>query len=339
MNVLVTVPEGELREALFPRDRHERLESMGDVTWNPSSEQFAPAELRDRLQDVDVCVSGWGTSKFDERVLRDADELDLLAHVGGSVASVGSHDLYDRGIVVCNANDVMARFVAEAILGYALASLREIPRFDATLKASGWKDGFADVGSLFDATVGFVGLGEVGRTLLELLVPFDADVLVYDPYFDAEELAGYDAASGADLRSVLESSDVVSIHAPKTEETLHMLDAERLAQLRDGTLLVNAARGAIVDEAALCDELERGRIDAVLDVFEAEPLPEDSDLRSLDDVILQPHVAAAPARVHLTDAILNELERFADGRPLERTVSRERFAGMTNDQLEADGET
>ena len=338
MNVLVTVPEGNLRESLFPPARRERLESMGSVTWNPASEQFTAAELRSEVRDVDVCVTGWGTAKIDERVLRDADALDLVAHIGGSVASVGSHDLYDRGVTVCNANDVMAKYVAEAIVGYALAWLRRIPQFDATLKAGGWKDGFADVASLFESTVGFVGLGDVGRNLAKLLAPFDVDILVYDPYVTDEELAAYDAVREADLQTVLAASEVVSIHAPKTEETLHMFDADRLAQLSDGSLLINAARGAIVDEAALLAELRTGRIAAVLDVFEKEPLSEDSDLRTVDNAILQPHVAAAPARVHLTDAILDELARYADDRPLKRTVSRERFAGMTNDQLQADDE-
>lgn len=333
MNVLVTIPEGSLRETLFPSERRERLESVADVEWNPKSEQFAPAELRDRLPGVEVCVTGWGCPKFDDTVLRNADALELVAHVGGSVGSIGSNDLYDRGIDVCSANAVLARYVAEGVLTYVLASLRDVSRFDAMLKAGGWEGDRTATETLFDATVGFVGLGDVGRHLLDLLAPFDVDVLLYDPYVSGEEVADYDAVELTDLKTTLGSSDVVSIHAPKTPETIRMIDRERLEQLRDDSLLINAARGAIIDEDALAAELRTGRISAVLDVYEQEPLPTESPLRSLENVTLLPHVAGTPARTRMPETIIDEVERFRAGESLEHAISRERFQTMTDDQL------
>ncbi|WP_276256037.1 hydroxyacid dehydrogenase [Halomontanus rarus] len=336
MYILVTYPNARSNETLYPSAVVDRLESLGEVDWNDSDEQLSRDELRDRLEGVDVCVTGWGTHELSEYVLGEAGSLELVAHVGGSVASIASPALYDREIPVCSANHVMAPFVAEGILSYVLSSFRSVIDFDAAVKRGEWPSKAGDpTDSLYGATVGFVGLGTVGRTLLELLEPFDVTVDVYDPYISSDDLAPFDFATRADLESTLEGADVVSIHASKTPETLHMIDTDRLASLPDGCLLVNAARGAIVDEDALVDELETGRISAALDVYEEEPLPEDHPLRDIENVVLGPHVAGNPCRRHLADAVVTEVERFDRGDPLQHTVPRERYEMMTRDWLSA----
>jgi phosphoglycerate dehydrogenase-like enzyme len=336
MNLLVTLPEGETRETLLQPAIRERLAELGDVTWNPHSRQFTPTELRDRLRTTDVLVSGWGCPTLDSTVLADANDLRLVVHVGGSVGVVASHDLYDHDVTVCSAVRVMGRFVAEGIVTYALAALRDVPALDAELAAGEWNRDRQRAGTLFGASVGFVGLGTVGRALLDLLDPFDVDVSVYDPYVAEDALAGHENARMADLERVLAESTVVSVHAAKTPETIGLLDAERLARLPDGALLVNAARGAIVDEAALIAELRTGRIDAALDVFETEPLPPDSELRSLDNAVLGPHMAGSPTRERMAAAMAEEVARFAANEPLEHVIPRERFERMTDDRLSAD---
>ena len=336
MNILVTYPDTPTRDVLIPQEVADRLESLGTVDWNDSDEQFTPAELRDRLEGVDVCVTGWNTPTLSADVLEGADSLELLAHVGGSVASVASPAVYDREIPVVSANRAMAPFVAEGILAYMLSAQRDTPGLDAAMKAGDWPEPRERAETLFGSSIGFVGLGDVGEELLPLLAPFGPTVRVYDPYASAEDLAEFDFASLTELEPVMESSDVVSIHASKTPETLHMIDAERLASMPDGSLLVNAARGAIVDEDALVDELRTGRIRAALDVFEEEPLPESSPLRDLDNVVLGPHVAGAPTRHRLAATVTDEIERFAEGRELENRVPRDRYERMTRDWLEAE---
>lgn len=336
MRILVTYPNARRSDTLYPPSVVERLESLGEVDWNDTDDQLSQAELRTRLEDVDVCVTGWGTRELSADVIADADSLELVAHVGGSVASIASPALYDRGIPVCSANHVMAPFVAEGILSYVLASFRNVVDYDVGITQGGWPDKTDPLSkSLYEATVGFVGLGAVGRNLLELLEPFGVTVDVYDPYVASDDLSAFEFASLADLESTLEGSDVVSIHASKTPETLHMLDADRLGLLPDGSLLVNAARGAIVDEDALVEELETGRISAALDVYEEEPLPESHPLRTLDNTVLGPHVAGSPCRRHLADAVVSEIERYAAGEPLEHAIPRERYEKMTRDWLEA----
>lgn len=336
MRILVTSPAAPASDQLYPDAVVERLESLGDVEWNETDDQFTETELRDRLRDVDVCVTGWGCPTLSEDVLADADSLELVAHVGGSVASIASPTLYDRDVPVCSANHVMAPFVAEGILTYTLSALRDVASFDSAIKRGEWPNKVENpTESLYDATVGFVGLGEVGRNLLDLLDPFDVTVRVYDPYVSADDLTDIDFATLAELDAVLETADVVSVHASKTPETLHMLDADRLAVLPDGCLLVNAARGAIVDEDALVEELQTGRIAAALDVFEEEPLSESHPLRNQENALLGPHVAGSPCRRHLADAVTSEIERFARGESLRHTVPRERYELMTRDWLEA----
>jgi phosphoglycerate dehydrogenase-like enzyme len=332
LEILVTIPSG-IREQVLPEDARDRLERVGDVTWNSTDEQFAPDELGERLGGTDVLVTGWGCPTLTADVLGEADRLELVAHVGGSVAFFATDALYDRGVTVCSTNRVLARFVAEGILASALAALRNLPAIDAEMAAGKWPNGDDRYDTLFETTVGFVGLGAVGEELLDLLEPFDVDVSVYDPHLSKDDLADREFAESVDLRTALAESDVVSVHAAKTAETVDLLNAERLEQLRDGALLLNAARGAIVDEAALTDELRSGRIAAALDVFEAEPLPADSELRSLDAVLLTPHVAGSPAKPRLGRAAVEQVERFASGKRVQNTVSRDRFEGMTDDRL------
>lgn len=330
MRILVTAPGARQNDQLYPPSVRDRLASLGTVEWNDTGEQFDQTELRDRLRGVDVCVTGWGCPTLTEGVLEGADALELVAHVGGSVADVASDALYDRDILVCSANHVMAPFVAEGILAYALASRRDVPSLDSAMKGGEWPSNRKHRSeTLYDATIGFVGLGEVGRNLLSLLEPFDVTVHVHDPYVSEADLADAPFATLTDLEGALGSADLVSIHASKTPETYHMLDGETLALLPDGCLLVNAARGAIVDEDALVAELESGRIAAALDVYETEPLPSDHPLRDLDNAVLGPHVAGSPSRRHLADAVVTEIERFAAGESVERAVSRERFDLMT----------
>jgi phosphoglycerate dehydrogenase-like enzyme len=336
VDVLVTLPGNRVGTEIFPTEACVRLEAVGSVTYNGTDEALSTADLRDLLPGVDVVVTGWGSvDRLTDAALEAADALELLVHVGGAVPAVATEAVYDHGVTVCSAVRVMAAFVAEAALAGTLVGLRGIAQFDSSLEAGGWDRDAAAVDTLLDGTVGLVGLGSVGQELLKLLAPFGVEVKVYDPYVDPDRLIAHDFASIASLDAVLEESDVVSVHAGKTEETIHLLDERRLAQLKDGAHLVNTARGAIVDERALISELRTGRITAALDVFRNEPLEEDSPLRTLDNAVLTPHVAGRPTGRRMALAMANEVERFVAGEPLQHTVSRERFSGMTRNWLEA----
>lgn len=324
--ILVTIPEGDLRRSFFPPDLRDRLETIGDVKW--TSDELSESDLRERIEGVDVCVTGWGSPQITSEVVERADALELIAHTGGSVATIASEATYDAGIRVVSANDPMAEFVAEHVLGTMLAARRRIPDFDRAMKG-GKETESIPVESLIGAEIGLVGLGSIGRYLLDHLRSFDVSVAVYDPYLDDGALADYGFAERASLETALSGSDIVSIHASRTPETVGMLDGERLAKLDDGALLVNTARAELVVEEALLAELRSGRISAVLDVFHEEPLPADHELRGMESVLLTPHVGGSRVRPPLTEAVLDDIEDYLAGEPLEHGIPREQWKLMT----------
>jgi len=174
----------------------------------------------------------------------------------------------------------------------------------------------AGVGN-FGRRVGIIGASRVGRRVLELLRPFDLEACLSDPYVDAAEAARLGVRL-VSLDELLAGSDIVSLHAPDTPQTYRMLDRRRLASIPDGATLINTARGALIDPEALNDELVSGRLNAVLDVTEPEPLPRDSPLRPLPNVFLTPHIAGSLGNEleRLGRSVVEEVERLIAGLPL-----------------------
>jgi phosphoglycerate dehydrogenase-like enzyme len=328
MDILVTIPDGELRETFFPERLRERLESLGTVEYHDATEDLSETELRDRIAGVDVLVTGWGSPQVTAEVLDAADDLELVAHTGGSVGSLASDAVYDAGVAVVSANDVMAEFTAEHAFALLLSDLRAVPDLDRGMGFGEWAGDETDIRTLYDREVGLVGLGTVGRTLLDYLEPFDVAVSVYDPYVDPEDLTEFPHAELTDLETALDSS-VVSVHAARTEETVGMLDAERLAQVPDDALFVNTARAEIVDETALIEELKSGRFRCALDVYHEEPLPPEAELRQVDGALLTPHVGGSQIRPPLTEAVLDDIERFQRGEELAHAIPRPQWETMT----------
>jgi len=328
MDILVTLPEGELRETFFPERLRDRLDSLGTVEWHDSSENLTETDLRERIQGVDVLVTGWGSPQVTEDVLEAADDLQLVAHTGGSVGSLVSGAVYDAGISVVSANDLMAKFTAEHTFALILADLRAVPDLDRGMGFGEWAGDDTDIRTLYERDVGLVGLGTVGRELLDYLTPFDVEVSIYDPYLDPEDLAEFPHAELTDLETALDSS-VVSVHAARTEETVGMLDADRLAQVPDGALFVNTARAEIVDETALLEAVKSGRFRCALDVYHEEPLPPEAELRQVDGALLTPHVGGSQIRPPLTEAVLDDIERFGRGEELVHAIPCEQWETMT----------
>ncbi len=165
-------------------------------------------------------------------------------------------------------------------------------------------------------------VGQGLRRVIDLLRPFDLSVVVHDPYLDPAEAAAM-GLHNLPLDEVIARADVLSLHAPALEATRHMIDARRLALLRDGATLINTARGSLIDQAALTRELVSGRISAVIDVTEPEVLPKASPLYDLPNVLLTPHIAGAVGRERerLGAMAVAEVERFLTGQPLAHQVA------------------
>lgn len=330
LNILVTIPKGPVREAFFKPDMVKLLESMGCVRWNESECQLSPDELRGMLKGMDTCITGWGTKQYDSHVLEGADRLRLIAHTGGSVGTLVGHEVYDRGIKVISGNWLYAESVAEGTLAYMLCALRRIPYYMNEVQQGRWSQANSLYEGLLEQNVGLVGFGMVAKYLVKMLMPFRVGIKVYDPFAASEVLKEYQVEKAA-LEEIFSTCKVISIHAPRTPDTYHMIDSGLLKRIPDGALLVNTARGSIIDQTALEEELGKGRINAVLDVFEEEPLPMDSKLRGLENVLLIPHMGGPTydRRSKVTFALLQEIRNFFDGKPYHYDISREYALAMT----------
>ena len=317
--VLMLVPRG-LRTTLFSPESDAELRSLCCVTYNVEERNWSAEELTLRIPGYDIAITGWGSPSFSSEVLLATDRLRLVAHSAGSVKHLCPAELFEKGIQVTHAAGAIAPAVAEMTLALIMLLLRQPHTYDRQLKAGEtWAcvKASASGREIAGQRVGVIGAGYVGRCVISLLQALGAEVWVYDPYL-RNELTAELGVHKAGLDELLAACHVVTLHAPTTQETRHMIGARRLGLLRDGAILVNTARSWLVDEAALLPELRSGRIQAALDVFDQEPLPVDSPLRHLDNVILTPHVAglSAEARYRQGQVIVDEIRRFLAGEPL-----------------------
>ncbi|OGL64260.1 MAG: hypothetical protein A3J27_00830 [Candidatus Tectomicrobia bacterium RIFCSPLOWO2_12_FULL_69_37] len=227
------------------------------------------------------------------RVIEAADRLRIIAKIGVGVENIDIPAATRCGVPVVNCPGSNAVSVAEMALGLILAAVRQIPQGMQGLASGHWRDKVRIRWELTGATFGIVGFGNVGRQLARLLKGFEGRILAHDGFVPPERVrAG--GAEPADLDTLTRESDVISIHCSLTPETRHMFGAARLRQMKKGAVLVNCARGAVIDEAALAEALREGVIaGAGLDVFEEEPAPRDNPLFALPSVVFTPHQAGA----------------------------------------------
>ncbi|MEV6293283.1 hydroxyacid dehydrogenase [Streptomyces sp. NPDC051896] len=303
---------------LFPPPLMARLRRTADIDTELVVRDFTDPAGAAALAQAEVLITGWGCPHLDAGVLATVPKLRAVLHAAGSVRSLVGEALWKHGVTVSSAVTGNAVPVAEYTLAMILLAgkdaLAHRERYRRT-HAGPPPAETAATGNL-GRRVGVVGASRVGRRLLELLRPFDLTVLLHDPYVSPAEAA----ALGAELlplEDLLRRSDIVSLHAPDIPETHHMLDRARLALIRDGGVLINTARGALVDHEALTEELVSGRLRAVLDVTEPEPLPADSPLYRLPNVFLTPHIAGSLGNElqRLGTTVVEEVERLAAALP------------------------
>ncbi|MFJ5104342.1 hydroxyacid dehydrogenase [Streptomyces sp. NPDC088554] len=310
---------------LFPPGALARLRASVDIDLALVAEDFRDPRVRDALAGAEILITGWGSPPVDEAALRAAPRLRAVLHAAGSVKSLLTPGCWERGLLVSSAADANALPVAEYTLGMIMLAGKNL--FAA-------RDGYRaartfapaeiipDIGN-FGRRIGVVGASRIGRRLIELLRPFDFRVSLADPYVDAAGAAAL-GVTLRDLDDLLRTSDIVTVHAPATPETYKLIGRRELALLGDGTVLVNTARGSLVDTPALVAELRTGRVSAVLDVTDPEPLPPDSPLFDLPNAFLTPHLAGSQGNElrRLGLCVVDEVERLLRGVPLAHRVDR-----------------
>ncbi|MEU3791650.1 hydroxyacid dehydrogenase [Streptomyces fructofermentans] len=284
------------------------------------------------LAGTEVLFTHWGAPRLTEDALRRMPGLRAVVHAAGSVKAHVTDAVWQRGITVSSAAAANALPVAEFTLAAILFANKRVLDVAHTYRT---ERAPIDLLTFYGGygnhrrTVGVVGASRVGRRVIELLRPFDLDVLVHDPFLapkDAEALG----AEPAGLDDLARRSHVVSVHAPELPETRHMFDDRRLALMRDGATLVNTARGSLVDTGALTRELVSGRLHAVLDVTDPDVLPPDSPLHDLPNVLLTPHIAGSLGNElgRMTAWAIDEVDRYARGLPFAHPVGPDELSRL-----------
>ncbi len=317
LQILVSVMGDAAAQASFftPAVR-EALEMLGQVTYA----RMTRDQLRDALPGVDVLFGGWGLPGLDAELLSRADRLKLVCYTGGSVAEQMTEAVPERGIRMCSGNRLYAQSVAEGTIGYILAAQRRLVRQINETAEKGWAP-FTPNDGIRYKTVGLIGFGMIVKELLPLLKPFGCRIGVCSDWYREEDMAAYGAEKW-DMETLFQKSDIVSLHESLREDTYHMINARYFSMMKPDALFVNTARGAILVEEDLAAAARAGKLRAILDVFEREPLPMDSCLRGVDNILLVPHRGGPTmdVREQVTLALIEDLKTYLrDG---ERAVLR-----------------
>jgi len=316
--VAITIGKSHYRR-MFSPEAWQALETFAEIIHHPGQEPANKEELISLLSEADACITSWGVAGLDADVLAEAPHLRAMAHMGSSVKRFVSDAFWQRGIHLTSAGIALARDVAETTLGLMIVGQKHIWPLGRHVRDGGWRDSPVwdkyYSRELYHSEVGLIGASNVGRWVIDLLEPFGATILLYDPFVSEEEAAELGVIK-LELNALLRRADVVSLHAPANVATYHMLDADGLALMKDDALLINTARGSLIDEEALIKELRNDRFFAFLDVTDPEPPAADSPLRRLDNVVVTPHIAGCINDCsRMGELAAEELRRFFSGEP------------------------
>ena len=265
--------------------------ALGDeieVRWvdGPDREKLLAA-----VPEADALLVRSATT-VDAEVLAAAPKLKIVARAGVGLDNVDVESATERGVLVVNAPTSNIHSAAEHALALLLSAARQIPAADASLREHTWKRSSFSGTEIFGKTVGVVGLGRIGQLVAQRLAAFETHIVAYDPYVSPARAAQL-GIELLPLDQLLARADFISVHLPKTPETAGLIDKDALAKTKPGVVIVNAARGGLVDEAALADAVTSGHVRAAgIDVFSTEPCT-DSPLFDLPQVVVTPHLGAS----------------------------------------------
>ncbi len=313
------------------------LREIGELEVVENARGRPEEEIAAMIRGCNVLIGGWGAMPVPAEIAADQGELKYICNVTGSVRRGVPPEIIDAGIPVTNWGDAPAGRVAEAALTLLLAVLKDLPERRRIIREGGWKpDGQIRSGLMQGLKVGCYGCGVIGRSFIATIKPLGPEISGFDPY--ALDLPEGVKRVGS-LADLFRDSEVVALHAALNDETRGSVTAELLALLPDDGILINTARGALLDQDALFRELESGRIRAGLDVLCAEPgeseaPPPDHPARGWPNLILTSHSLAKPyppskRLLGMHRQCLANLRNFVEDRPLEFPIDRTRYDRST----------
>lgn len=254
--------------------------------------EMSDGDLAERIGEYDAILIRSGT-KLTADLIERADRLKVIGRAGTGVDNVDVEAATRRGIVVANAPESNSVAAAEHTMALILALFRKVPQAHKSLAAGEWERSRFGGSELYGKTLGVLGFGRIGQLVTKRAQGFEMDVVAFDKFVSAERFRELGVERVGETTDLYDRADIITLHLPKTPETVNWIDAEAIAQMRDGVMIVNCARGELIDLDALVDGLESGRVaGAALDVFPQEPFT-DHPIIKRDDVVVTPHLGAS----------------------------------------------
>ena len=282
----------------------EKLSELGEVT-NISDSKTKTEELLSNIVDTDIVVIRSST-KINKDILQKANKLKIIARCGVGIDNIDIEEATNKEIYVTNSPNANIISVAELTIGLIISAARNIHTSNNSLKDKNWDRNKFLGTELYKKQLGLIGFGKAAREVAKRLSAFGMEIVFYDPYVEASE----DEANKVELDELLKTSDVISIHVVKNEETKNMINDEKLNLIKKGGILVNTSRGGIVDEVALFQRSSDDVIFAGLDVFIKEP-PDINKTFSTSNIVTTPHLGASTQEAQLR-AGLETVQNISD---------------------------
>lgn len=312
-----------------------------DVEISYLADDRGPELEPEDLQGADAYVSH--SYDLTAASLEGVDTLKIATRAGAGYENFGLEAMTEHGVIATHAPQGPTASAAQAATGMIISCAHNFPRFEHELRERGWEGRIAENYGfeLGSATLGFVGMGLIGAKVLSDLAPFRADGLeaqVYDPYMSDERAAEL-GVEKVDLDTLLETSDIVTIHVPLTEETHHMLGTEAFERMKDSAYLVNTSRGGIYPDEELAAALEAGELrGAAIDVFENEPHVEENPLLGIEDILVLPHVAGLTTSSirRIYELMCESIVNFKNGEPPINVLNPAAYETVTGETLPAE---
>lgn len=293
----------------------EELKAFADeLVFNPAGRPLTEEELIPLLQDCDGYVAG--LDYVTEKVVKACPKLKVISRYGVGYDRVDIEAAKACGVTVTNTPGVNSEAVGELAFALILSVARKIPYLDQDTRNGGWmrSTGFECKGK----RICILGLGSIGKVVARCAQGFGMTVSAYDPYINAEYCREHEIEN-VSFEEGIQKADVISLHLPLMDSTKHLIDADAIAKMKDGVVIINTSRGGIIDETAACEALKSGKIGGLgLDAFEQEP-PKDSPLFAFDNVVATPHTGAhtAEATDNMASLSVKNLIDVLEGRPCQ----------------------
>lgn len=312
---------------VFAPSAHTELQQRVDFGEQPIPMTESVADLIERASGAELMFTTWGALPLTAEVLDNCPELRCVIHGAGSVKQFVTDEVTERGIVVSSGAAINGKAVAEFCLGVILTALKDVYRYPFNLRkryepVNWWSRRETFKMGYYQSKVGLIGFGNITRSLLELLRPFELDVYVSSEYFLPEDEVRY-GARRAESDWIFSNCEIVSLHSSDTPRNWNQVSERTLGLMKDGAYLLNTGRGRLVDEAALLEALRTRDLVAILDVTYPEPPAADNPLFRQDNCFILPHVSGSLGREveRLGNFVIEEVDRYLAGQALQGEVN------------------